>query len=416
MAPQLTARNATPQDLVKILNEQKAHKLDVVVPATNMKFVNGHLIVKDSEPEIGPDGVTMVNGHYRPTEVFDDGLSDKLSIPRAYLRRMRETRPDMLDQNVNGWLHGRKFRPAGSTELTDLYPADDRAFLLRLFRGDDGGNGVARAMLSSKYALSMDNLDMLTAVMSGIRDSGHQPLVRVSNLSERGMRVSFEFPELNTLAPGLLDGYRSPFDQDRGIARAGAFDVLRQQYGAHHIFSVKDAPLAYVRIDFTNSETGDGKYKLTPVIGIVRCTNGWVDVKSTIARTHLGARLEEGIVKPSADTIRKAGELVVAQTKDAVNAWLAPEYLERTITGWTEQAQVPVTASAETVPAVVAGLGFSQEEQQGVLDLFIKSGQVTAGGIANAVSAYAQTVEDVDRAYEIELKAVEAMERAAARS
>ena len=33
-----------------------------------------------------------------------------------------------------------------------------------------------------------------------------------------------------------------------------------------------------------------------------------------------------------------------------------------------------------------------------------------------AVSAFAQTVEDVDRAYEIELKAVEAMERSAARS
>ena len=420
MAPQLTARNATPQDLVKILNEQKAHKLDVVVPATNMKMKDGLLIVKDSEAVLGEDGVTTTNGIYRPTDVFDDGLSDKLAIPRQYLRRLRGSRPDMLDQNVNGWLHGRK-RVTGSSypetsKFEVVYPADGRAFLLRLFRGDEGGEGVARAMLSNKYALSMDNLDMLTAVMSGIRDSGYQPLVRVSNLSERGMRVRFEFPDLHTQAPGLLDGYRSPFDGGGAVRRAGSFDELRQQYGAHHMFSEKDAPLAYVGIDFTNSETGDGKYKLTPVIGIVRCTNGLIDTRNSLARTHLGARLDEGIVKPSAETIRKAGELVVAQTTDAVNAWLAPEYLERTIAGWTEQAQVPVTASAETVPAVVADLGFSQEEQQGVLDLFIRSGQVTAGGIANAVSAYAQTVEDVDRAYEIELKAVEAMERAAARS
>lgn len=48
--------------------------------------------------------------------------------------------------------------------------------------------------------------------------------------------------------------------------------------------------------------------------------------------------------------------------------------------------------------------------------MFILGGQPTAGGIAQAVSAFSQTVEDVDRAFEIELRAVEAMEMAATAS
>jgi hypothetical protein len=423
MSVQLTARNATPDALVTILNEQRAHKLDVVVPATNMKSQGGLIVVKDSEAVIDETGVTTVNGIYRPTETFDEGLSEKLGINRAYLRKMRDQRPDLLDTNVNGWLHGRSRNVAdrnaegrvigNKTEV--LYPADDRSFLLRLFRGDDGGEGVARAMLSDKYALSMDNLDMLTAIMMGINESGHKPLVRVSDLSERRMRVSFEFPTITAMAPNLLNGYKSPFDGERGVFRAGAFDQLRQQYGAHHIFSEKDAPLVYMRVDFSNSETGDGRYKLVPVMGVARCTNGWVETREGLAKTHLGARLEHGVIKVSPETVRKAGELVVSETKDALNTWLSTGYLEGLVAKRSEQAGVPVVGPVDTVPAIVQGLGFTEEERAGVLNMFVLSGQMTAGGVANAVTAYAQTVEDPDRAYEIESKAIDALEAAARR-
>jgi hypothetical protein len=417
MTTTLTARNATAQDLVTILNEQQASKLDIVVPATSMKAKDGLIVVRNSEPVLTDDGVTTVNGTYRPTDVFDEGVSAKLEIPRQYLRRLRTERPDMYDQNVNGWLHGRKFasgrNPDGTMIETVRYPADDRAFLLRLFKGE-GGEGVARAMLSDKYAMSMDNLDVLTAVMTGIRDSGVNVTSRVSDLSERAMRVRFEAHDINTLAPELLKGYRSPFDG--GVVRAGSFDQLRQQYGAHHIFSEKDRPIVFMGFDFRNSETGGGAYTLTPVVEVAWCTNGLTIRKEGIRKVHLGSKLAEGMIKPSLDTLQKAGQLVAAETRDAVSQWLTKGYLEQLVAGLTEKAQTPVASPTETVPAVVAGLGFSPEEQKGVLDMFILGGQMTSGGIAQAVSAFAQTVEDVDRAYEIELKAVEAMERAAARS
>src|SRR5712692_1416825 len=196
MSVTLTARNATAADLVAILQAQRAHRHDLVVPSTSVKSLNGMIVVKDAESQLTDSGVTTVNGTYRPTDIFDDGLSDKLGIPRAYLRKMRDSRPDMLDQAVNGWLHGRSRRTAdGSTE--QVHPADERAFLLRLFRGDDGGEGVARAMLSDRYSLSMDNLDVLTAVLNGIRDSGVNVTSRVSDLSERAVRVRFDAPDVN---------------------------------------------------------------------------------------------------------------------------------------------------------------------------------------------------------------------------
>jgi hypothetical protein len=430
----LTARNATADDLVRILQEQKARKLDVVVPATSMRSKNGLVQVKNADPVISEDGVTSTTGSYRPTAIFDEGLSAKLEIPRAYLRRLRDSgRTDLIDGNVNGLLHGRTRKieanyadpslPSGERQAPGnivaahtevIHQPDDRAFLLRLFKGDEpGSEGVARAMLSDRYGITMDNLDILTAVMDGIQAAGQKPVVRVTDLSERAMRVRFEFPDRNATAPGLAGGYRSPFDGG-AVTRAGAFDQMRQQYGAHHIFSDKDAPMAFLGFDLRNSETGGGAYTLSPVVEIVKCTNGWTLTKEGIRKVHLGARLQQGNVQASAETARRAGALVVSETTDAVSQWLSEGWLEGQIAALTDKASKEITSASTTVPAIVTGLGFSDDEAKGVLDLFILSGQPTAGGIANAVSAFAQTVEDVDRAYEIELATVPALEAAAA--
>jgi hypothetical protein len=415
---QLTARNASASDLVDILQKQKARKLDVVAPADKIKFRGGKLIVSNTVAELTEDGVTSAAGEYAVTEIFEEGLSAKLGIDRRYYRKMREAgRTDLLDGNVNGWLHGRKSRLA-TGDLQILHEGDPRAFLLRLFRGDDGQAGVARALLSDKYGLSMDNYDTLIAVTQGIRDAGVQPTILVSDLSERRIRVRFEFPELYQEAPGLLpEGYKSPFDGGV-VRRAGSRDLeaLRAQFGPHHIFSQKDAPIAYAGIDFDNSETGGGAYNLNPVVGLVRCTNGWVITRHGIRKIHRGAVLSEGVVRPSLETIRLAGQLVSSETKDSVAQWLTPGYLAGLVSELEEVAGTPIASPTEVVPAVCVSLGFTPEEAKNVLDFFIISGQPTAGGVGNAITAYVQTVDDVDRAFELERTAVPAMEAAASRS
>jgi hypothetical protein len=213
----LTARNATLNDLVAILRAQGAAKLDVVAPAGLIRSDGGLIMLGGVEAVMDDAGVTPVDGAYRASEVFDDGLAAKLRIPRDYLRRMRAEAPDLLDANINGWLHG--WPPTGHYAMIQGMPdpyvrePDRRSFLLRLFRGNDGGPGVARALLSDSYKLTMDCLDMVVAVLQGVELAGVKldNARTVCDLTERRMRVRVYADDVSMEAPGLLEGYRSPF-------------------------------------------------------------------------------------------------------------------------------------------------------------------------------------------------------------
>jgi hypothetical protein len=93
----LTARNASVEDLVALLRGQQARKVDVVAPAPAIRAEDGLLVLDGTEPILGTDGVTMTAGRYRPTDVCDTGIADKLGIPAAYLKKMRGSRPGLFD-------------------------------------------------------------------------------------------------------------------------------------------------------------------------------------------------------------------------------------------------------------------------------------------------------------------------------
>jgi hypothetical protein len=92
-----------------------------VAPAAAIRAEGARLVVEGTAPVIGSDGVTMTTGTYTPTDVCDQGVADKLGIPAADLRRMREHKPGLYDANVNAWLDG-----------------DDRKFLIRCLRLNSG--------------------------------------------------------------------------------------------------------------------------------------------------------------------------------------------------------------------------------------------------------------------------------------
>jgi len=141
----LTARNATIDDLVVLLRDQQTRKVDVVASASSIRAEGGCLVLDGTLPVLMADGVTMTEGRYRPTDVCDAGIADKLGIPAAYLWKVRDSHPALFDANVNGWLE-----------------RDNRRFFIRALRGPDGQTGVARAWLSDGYK-KIDHLDTLTA-------------------------------------------------------------------------------------------------------------------------------------------------------------------------------------------------------------------------------------------------------------
>lgn len=405
-----TARYATVADLADVLTRQAAHRLDVVAPATSIRSRDGVIEVAGTDAVIDETGVTTAAGRYRAMPGFDDGITNRLGVPRQWVRWMRDNRPDMYDATVNGLLHGKTRVTGGERQV--IFPPRDGAFLLRLFRGDGDGPGIARALLSPNYK-PIDNVDVFYTLLQAVseaRDRGvirGEPHVR-ADLSENAMDVRVTVPDIAAHAKILTQGYRSPF-RDGGARRTHAWQDFsgmpeRPQAG----------DIAWAGLRLRNNEIGQGSLQIAPEIHIVTCGNGQVVVEEAVKAVHLGGKLEVGQIDWSADTRTKAMELAVAKCRDAVATFLDPEFFQGLIARVEQRAAAPVTDPAAAIRFVSSRCGFSEAQQADILRHFALGGQLTSGGVANAVTSAAQELDDPDAAAKLEYAALPAMDAAAA--
>ncbi len=405
MTINLQARNATLTDLAMLLKEQQAMKLDFVTPLANVTAFNGQITVAGTS-------VFDSGQVFTPTAIADGHLASKLGIPPSYLKTLRETRPDLYDANVNGWTQG--WLPTMEFNRTgDHYGADERSVLIRSFinAGDPDAPGVLRAVLSERYGI-IDNLDVLLAALDGVRNAGTEVDVLGCDLTESRMTIRVAAPSLLVHAPQLLAGYRSPFSGGAVDHEGGRLRTVPQWAQDRYGVNADGVAGGFV---ITNSETGGGAFTITPRLMVLTCTNGMMMTRDALRQVHLGGRLDEGVIEWSGDTQRKALELVTAQARDAVTTFLDQDYMTRAIERLTDKAVTPLAEPAKAIEFIGKQLAYSQEQQAGILDHFIRGGQTTAGGVLQAVTSYAQTVESPDTAYDLEASAVKAMELAAAR-
>ncbi|OLM28621.1 Phage protein [Pseudonocardia sp. Ae717_Ps2] len=370
-AVSLTTRNADLNDMVELLRTQQAAKTDHVVAASALAALGGQVLVHGAGVELSPDGVTTSDLTLAPTRTADNGIADKLGIPAAYLRRTREQNLDLYDDNVNGWL---SHQP-------------DRRFLVRGLADGDGRHGVMRALLSDRYR-PIENLDVLMTCLDGIREAGHPVDIVSADLSESRMYVKIRSTAVATMAPALLSGYTSPFSGERGA----------------------DNPTVFAGFVLTNSETGQGKFRLIPQLTVQICTNGMTLTKHAIDEVHAGGRLEHGQIDWSSDTQATSLALARKMTRDAVGKFLDPRWVQARITEIEADAGVEVTQPQQTIEHVSKKLRFSTTAQDSILSHFIRGGSPTSGGVLHAVTAAAQTITDVDAAYEVESRGIEAMQ------
>ncbi|ORT46726.1 DUF932 domain-containing protein [Frankia sp. KB5] len=372
-----TGRNSSLDDLVALLQTEQPRQLDVVAPARTITARDGSLVLAGTDPVLGPDGVDLTDGTYTPTTIADEGLADKLQIPLPYLRRLRETHLPLYDANINGWFQ---------------HPAQqNRALLVRALRPSTGsGPGVARAVLSDRYR-PVDNLDVLLAALDGIRQAGGPVTVDGADLTDRRMYLRIRSDTVRLAAPTLLDGYTSPFTGARGA----------------------DNPIVWAGFTVTNSETGCGAFTITPRLVVEICTNGMTITKDAVRAVHLGGRLDDGVITWSSDTQRKAIALVTAKARDAVAAFLNPDYLHRTLARLERAAATPIDDPAATITHIASQLHFTADEQTRILSHFIRGGDLRSAGVLHAVTSTAQTLPDADRAHDLEAQALRALHLAA---
>lgn len=374
VAPQTPTRNATLTDLAAVLQSQQDRKLDVVAPAQSIRAEDGHLVIDGAEHGLTADGVTSKPGVFLPTEVCESGLADKLSIPAGYLKKTRAEAPELWDANVNGWL-----------ERTD------RSFLIRTLRPGAGEGGIARAFLSNGYRI-IDNFDVLTAALAGVRQAKTHVRIDSCDLTDRRMYVRIVAEEIRAYAPALLKNYRSPF-----TGAAGAVN-----------------PVVFAGFEISNSETGCGAFSVVPRLVVKVCRNGLTISRDAVRNVHVGGRIDDGVIRWSEQTQTRTLDLVTSQTADAVRTFLTTDYITEQLRAIQTVAGTRIADPEAAITDVSARLNFTQERRRDILNHFIQGADPTAGGVLHAVTSVAQTLTDADEAHDLEALGLRAMELAAA--
>lgn len=411
------ARSQDLIDLVAILKTQRALRHDFVQPAGHFQaFENGTVRVLGDDPVVTMDetGVHTAAPRYQAGEVFSDGLSARLSIPRKYLRTMAEENPTLWAANLNSWFAHEKNRGT--------------SFLVRSFRDRNTGTAFGRALLSPSYDLGMENLDVLHAALEGVASTGRTVdqgnlVIDRCDLTERRMYVQMHAPDVDVEAANLLAGYRSPWanqeiNDRRIITPAQAAEFKRQGDGGHRgFYAAGEEPIVFGGIRIKNSDVGCGAYNIEPMFHFLQCTNGMTIpismASKAVRKVHLGKRKESGTIQASAETVAARLELLKRETADAVKHFLSKEFVADIIAELSEQSGTVLKDPAETIRVVTRELSITDEVGADILSHFISGGMPTAGGVMQAFTSVAQTMRDGDRAAALEDNAIKALDLAA---
>lgn len=376
-------------DLVAILRDEHARSWDVVVPAKNLAMTDdGNVTVTHTATATIPAGfdetgawperteTTTEQATMVPTRIGHDDLGQHLEIPGSYYRRMQSEAPPLLAENVNHWLQ------AGAAK-----------YYVRCLRGAEDQPGVIRCIRSDRFR-AIDNLDVTMAVLTGIRATGVDAsrLHIDASLTDERMHIRIDCPEITTRLGDLVERYRRP-DGTTGHGQ------------------VND--LVSAGIEVRNSDVGRGAFAIVPRLKVLVCTNGLTVTKDARRSVHVGGRQDEGVVDWSDETMRRRLAVVESETTDAVRLFLTADYLDKVVGEIRGLSTATLDKPTDTVVEVARKLRYTEVEQQSILDAFVKGGDLTPFGVAQAFTWCAQQA-DVTRGAEMEDDAWRAMELAGA--
>lgn len=291
---------------------------------------------------------------YEIAEHAHQQIAGRLEIPWRYYNRLLSDHPDMVMDQVN-----------------KLFEREPATRLIRIL------DGQVRAFLSDRY-LRLDNAEVLEHALPQIVKGGFQNEMLAAQVDSQGMHIKCVFT-----GEELAHKITTARGQDR-IMRPG--------------------------FRLSNSETGQGKFRIEGFFYDSYCKNGCVwGMKEVFSfeRSHLGSRLIEGaeFMVVSSQTVQAMNDLVRSQTHDALATLSSPERVAQMAealrkTANSEVCQHPIAA----VDLAVKTLPILDREKEGILETFLRDGDYTQYGLAAAITEQANNSEKctVQRAYELE--------------
>jgi hypothetical protein len=371
-------KNLSLQEIVQQLQKQNLLKQDFVVPSKYLKMLDSNLLVineskLDSLSKLLLDtGISINENELEKIElsVLDcchTQIASRLDIPKKYYDKMlgNERYYHILDYNVTNWFSEK----------------NENNFLLRTFIDKEQKTGIARAILSDRYNV-LDNYDVMLATLDAIRESGINVQIESGDITDTKFYMRFVCPDIELDAPDILKNYRVPDGSKGGNGIISGFVI-------------------------SNSETGNGKFSISPRAVVLACRNGMIFKNDAFQKTHLGAKMEEyTTIDWSEETRQKNYELVCSQVKDAIKYYASEEYLGAKIHELVEKGNKELNHPIETIKNVSKHLSISEEKESSILNYFIKSGDTNAFGVTQALTYFAQHNASPEERYEIETESV----------
>jgi hypothetical protein len=294
-----------------------------------------------------PHSIAITNGETKTLQLntlAKEQLASRLNIPKKYYDYLETEHPDLLVKNVNY-----------------LFPNSGQNHLVRTL--DD----KARAILSDRFRC-LDDAPFVESILPVLLNSGFE--VVSSELTDTRMYLKVISPKL--------------------IAEVKKGDVVTAGYW------------------FRNSEVGHSRLAGGLFLNRLVCTNGMMMSKEYgFAKNHSGKALDfsEAAEAYYTNATRALDEKAYfAKLRDVVNGMIGSENgFKAAIAKFREASQEQITGDpVKAIEAVTEVFSLNKDESCGVLQALIKGADLSRWGVANALTAYSQTIADYDRATDFE--------------
>lgn len=332
----------TPEEMLTELKRQSREKRDFIVPSQSM-------VMSSDGQEIIVEGrkADAYDSHYGMTDLFHRQVGSALKIPAPYYDLMRSQKPELLAENVNTWMSER-----------------DNSFMLRTM--DYGAGRVARALLSERYR-RIDNLEIAAALLPPVMDQKGFEIVS-SEITTARMYIKL-------------------------VCHLKTYEVLPGDFVEFGII-------------ISNSEVGQGSVFVRPFLNRLVCTNGMVINELGERKHHVGRQataVEDSYELYSDATIEAEDKAFLMKLQDVEKAALDESRYPLIVDKLKQSADAKITGKvADVVELTAKNYGFSQVEQENILDNLIRGGDMSLYGLSNAVTKMSQDTESYDRATEME--------------
>ena len=280
---------------------------------------------------------------YAVSEVAHRQIAERLNIPYKYYERMRLDYPELLDQNINGWL-------ARTPEKRMLRTLD----------------GKLRAFLSDRYR-RLDNLELVDHVLPVLAEMKGCDIVSC-DVTETHLYLKIINKALKTeVIPG---------------------DVVQAGFV------------------ISNSEIGLGALKVEPLVYRLICKNGMISKDYSHKKYHTGRQVEDtdnAYELYSDATIEADDKAYFLKVQDIVRA--AVDETKFALTVYKLRASMEISTAnnpVETVEILGDRYLLNKNERGSILRHFIMGNDLSHYGLVNDVTRASQDIEDYNRATELE--------------